>query len=307
MLKHMMGILRSRPVVAVLLGAVGLWCVASSSSFGRVTYYSALSEKAGAVLDESLAKNLGTFVLVSGLKSCVAVIEGSSVGVGFELEVGDLVQPVYDYIDFFWKMFLFAFLVLGFYKLLLDMDLLTLGINIAGLGLLFLCLSLYVKRGKRACLLVGKRCVLFGLLLAYLVPVALLLTDFLSTRYTNQLKEKHEAQIVTFNDELTQASEEFQTLRHEISFLQPGESWEEVRSSLSKTAAAAREAFDTSLSAFVYYALILIVELLLFPFLSAYLLYKFAHQAMESLFEAPWQKGGLLDTQWPDDQTSALG
>jgi hypothetical protein len=31
------------------------------------------------------------------------VLEGSEVGVGFNLELGDIVQPVYDYVDIAWK------------------------------------------------------------------------------------------------------------------------------------------------------------------------------------------------------------
>jgi hypothetical protein len=46
---------------------------------------------------------LSGFLLLSSIKSGLAVVEGSEVGVGFSLELGDVVQPVYDYVDIAWK------------------------------------------------------------------------------------------------------------------------------------------------------------------------------------------------------------
>ncbi|MCH7549547.1 MAG: hypothetical protein IH969_08455, partial [Candidatus Krumholzibacteriota bacterium] len=71
-------------------------------------------------LDDTLERDMVTFLLITAVKASLAMIEGSNVGVGFELQVGDIVQPAYDYVDFFWRAFLYAFMVLGFYKLLLE-------------------------------------------------------------------------------------------------------------------------------------------------------------------------------------------
>ncbi len=54
-------------------------------------------------LDDAFEKALAGFVILSGIKSGLAVIEGSEVGVGFNLQVGDMVQPLYDYVDIAWR------------------------------------------------------------------------------------------------------------------------------------------------------------------------------------------------------------
>jgi hypothetical protein len=54
-------------------------------------------------LDDAFQKALTGFVILSGIKSGLAVIEGSEVGVGFNLQVGDVVQPLYDYVDIAWR------------------------------------------------------------------------------------------------------------------------------------------------------------------------------------------------------------
>ncbi len=54
-------------------------------------------------LDDAFQRALTGFVILSGIKSGLAVIEGSEVGVGFNLQVGDMVQPLYDYVDIAWR------------------------------------------------------------------------------------------------------------------------------------------------------------------------------------------------------------
>lgn len=54
-------------------------------------------------LEGAFNKALAGFVLLSTIKSGLAVVEGSEVGVGFNLELGDVVQPVYDYVDIAWR------------------------------------------------------------------------------------------------------------------------------------------------------------------------------------------------------------
>ena len=58
--------------------------------------YAPLSQRAEAVVDEVTAQNLAAFAGVSAIKTGLAIIEDSSVGVGFQLQVGDAVQAVYD-------------------------------------------------------------------------------------------------------------------------------------------------------------------------------------------------------------------
>ena len=56
-----------------------------------------------AYLQDAFDRSLAGFLVLSAIKSGLAVIEGSEVGIGFNLEIGDIVQSVYDYVDIAWK------------------------------------------------------------------------------------------------------------------------------------------------------------------------------------------------------------
>jgi hypothetical protein len=62
-----------------------------------------LSQANDRYLNAAFQKSLSGFMLLSSIKSGLAVVEGSEVGVGFSLQLGDVVQPVYDYVDMAWK------------------------------------------------------------------------------------------------------------------------------------------------------------------------------------------------------------
>lgn len=71
-------------------------------------------------LDASYDRALEGFLVLSAVKSGLAVIEGSEVGIGFSFEVGDLVQSVYDYVDIAWKTVLAGGTILLITRLALD-------------------------------------------------------------------------------------------------------------------------------------------------------------------------------------------
>jgi len=265
---------------AILMVAIGAICIFDSGRVADLTYYTAINDHAIALLDETLERDMVTFLLITGVKASLAMIEGSSVGVGFELQVGDIVQPAYDYVDFFWKAFLYAFMVLGFYKLLLDTGLLLLGIVLIGIGFVLSGIGLAATVPKMDLRLWGRRCVLLGILVAYVAPISLLLTDLLSQRYTTSLKDKHYNTINAFNLQLEGSAFEFLQLKEKISILQPSRSFDEIQSGMLRIVSRVSEAFRLSLLAFLYYVLIILFELLFFPLLSAVILYKFTVFAM---------------------------
>jgi hypothetical protein len=62
-----------------------------------------LNQKNDQYLQASFDHALKGFLVLSTIKSGLAVLEGSEVGVGFNLEIGDIVQSVYDYVDVAWR------------------------------------------------------------------------------------------------------------------------------------------------------------------------------------------------------------
>ncbi|MDA8141283.1 MAG: hypothetical protein M0036_21790 [Desulfobacteraceae bacterium] len=97
--------LRIKRAVAIisLIAALGLTV---TGTMDRLLGWCGLDrlEKANTqYLDSAFNNALAGFLILSGIKSGLAVVTGSSVGVGVNIELGDVVQPVYDYVDTAWK------------------------------------------------------------------------------------------------------------------------------------------------------------------------------------------------------------
>jgi hypothetical protein len=116
---------KARIAFAALFAALGLFCVIFPDAAGKVLLYDAATAESQKLIADALVENGAAFVTVSAVKGAMAIVEGSAVGVGFELELGDIVQPAYDYVDFVWDIFLWAIVILTFYKVLLDTGILV--------------------------------------------------------------------------------------------------------------------------------------------------------------------------------------
>jgi predicted PurR-regulated permease PerM len=68
--------------------------------------FKALYQHNQTYLQAALNQSLTTFAVLSGLKVGLAILEGSELGVGFGIEVGDAVQSAYDYVDIAWRIVL---------------------------------------------------------------------------------------------------------------------------------------------------------------------------------------------------------
>ncbi len=90
----------------VLVGLLAALIASATGSFDRALKWCGADrlEKANQIyLEGAFDKSLAGFLLLSTIKSGLAVVEGSDVGVGFHLELGDVVQPAYDYVDIAWR------------------------------------------------------------------------------------------------------------------------------------------------------------------------------------------------------------
>lgn len=272
-----------RRAAAIALVVAGALVTVFPDLFARATGYHALNDYAIDKTAAALERDQVAFLLISGLKASLALIEGSSVGVGFELEVGDIVQPAYDYVDFFWRIFLYAFMVLGFYQLLLETGLLLTGVNLMGFGI-----ALYAARWVHAAVppvvsRVGRRCFLLGVLIAYVAPLSILISEGLNERYIRTLQDRHLQAMEAYEAELAGSSVRFMALREELSLVNPGQSMTAIRNNLTSIAEGVSNAFQESLTAFLFYMLALLIELIVFPLLSAFILYKFSLWALGQL------------------------
>jgi len=112
----------SRRLLFVILLIVGLVLTALgfTDRLLGVCGLDRLSARNEAYLESSQQRSLRTFAVLSTIKVGLAVVEGSEIGVGFGLEIGDVVQAAYDYVDIAWKTVLAAGVVLLGTTLLLE-------------------------------------------------------------------------------------------------------------------------------------------------------------------------------------------
>jgi hypothetical protein len=276
-----------RFVVALLLAAMGLALLWLPPQVAQLSGYDALTARAETVVDAVTEQNMKAFIALSGVKAALAIVEGSSVGVGFQLELGDAVQSVYDYIDFVWHMLMYSLLILGAYKLLLETGLLYLGLQVIGAGLLVWGIGMAIQRVPGKVRVLGQRVVLVGILFAYVVPFALLATHYGTTHYTGPLKEKHAQQIGDLHSQMDKLTAQLSALKSEVTIFAPLDSVDAVRRRITDIGSSISSAVQGSMQAMLYYIAIILFELLVFPLISAYLLFKFLQLALGRVLDRP--------------------
>jgi hypothetical protein len=266
--------MRWRSTAALLAVAIGLVALVRPHWLAGPLLHETLTRAAETRVDASLARNSVTFLSVSGLKAALATIEGSAVGVGFHFELGDLVQPAYDYVDFVWHAFLYALVLLGLYKLLMQTGILALGISLLGAGLLLWGIGVLGRGRLPSTGSWARRVGVLGLAVGYAVPLALLASQLLTERYLEPLRARSAQRIEEAGAPLEDATERLRGLREHLSLLEPGRSLDELQQETRRLVTEASQAIWERTQAFLAYVLVLAVELLLLPFLSAWLIVK---------------------------------
>ncbi|MBN1783099.1 hypothetical protein JW948_18330 [bacterium] len=98
--------LRSASTHVLLIGLVILTLTGVTHRFLDWAGLRHLRDHNRQYLQSALNQSLSTFAVLSGIKVGLAVLEGSELGMGFGLEVGDAVQSMYDYVDVAWRVIL---------------------------------------------------------------------------------------------------------------------------------------------------------------------------------------------------------
>ena len=162
-------------------------------------------------LQEAFDRSLAGFLVLSGIKSGLAVIEGSEVGIGFNLEIGDIVQSVYDYVDIAWKTALAGGAVLLITRLSLEaistIDqwfLALLFLVMVGFLLLEWFFAAYARLAN-----VFREAMLFLLVLSltlyYLLPLGITAASFVSRKITAPLIASSQEGFESVHQELSPA------------------------------------------------------------------------------------------------------
>ena len=109
--------------IPILLMLLLLLPLAATGVADRVIGYSGLGslhQSNRVWLEEAFDRSLHLFGVLSAVKVTLAIVEGSEVGVGFGIEVGDVVQATYDHVDIAWRTVLAAGVMLKSLQFLLD-------------------------------------------------------------------------------------------------------------------------------------------------------------------------------------------
>ncbi len=279
-----------RRAAGLLLALLGLACALWPAMAGQVLLQGRASRAAAQRVDVALERCQDTFLTLSAAKAGLAVVEGSSLGVGFDLQIGDLVQPVFDLLDFFWRLFLFAFLLLGAYKLLMETGILGLGMALLGAAGVLLGAAEWLPRSRERLQTAARLAALAGLVVAYLLPISLLATHALAEIYFRPLAERYRLQVDGFVDELEEARRWVLDPEAAPPWWQPGERVADFRERVSAAAQHIARGFDAALPSLSLYAVLVLFDHLVLPFTAAYLLLRLAGLALGSWLPAPGRR-----------------
>jgi hypothetical protein len=141
-------------------------------------------------LQKSFDNALNGFLVLSGIKMGLAVVEGSEIGIGFNLEIGDLAQAAYDYVNLAWHTVLLGAIALLMTRYMLQATALFEHwcLTVVVLALLILLIVKWLfPNFRRGVLLVKGIGIYMGVLtvtLYLILPVSITGAAFLSKRIT---------------------------------------------------------------------------------------------------------------------------
>jgi len=145
-------------------------------------------------VEASQEKALAAFITISVVKGLVAVVEGSDV-VG--IEVGDIVQPLYDSIDITWKLIAASLATLYTLEIILKFCGL---LGAIFLGILFILMGILQFTKKQQ---IRKFAHVFGVLafsFYFAIPASLYLSGKLSGNYSAEIQEEFDRRTAEFKD-----------------------------------------------------------------------------------------------------------
>ncbi|MCK5036411.1 MAG: hypothetical protein KAS73_10995 [Candidatus Sabulitectum sp.] len=153
-------------------------------------------------IEKSQEKALTAFITISIVKGLVAVVEGSDV-VG--IEVGDIVQPLYDSIDITWKLIAASLATLYALEIILE---LCGFLGSLFLGIVFILLGLMQFKKKEQ---LRKFAFFFGVLafsFYFAIPASLFLSGKLSNSYSAPIQDEFDLRMGEFEENFESRLEE---------------------------------------------------------------------------------------------------
>ncbi len=200
-------------IAILLLGGVLLTASGATERALGICGLNRLNAKTGAHLESSFQRSLRIFAVLSTIKVGLAVVEGTEVGVGFGLQVGDVVQAAYDYVDIAWRTILAGgVILLGTQSLLAaaslaDHWLLAVTLAILALTVLTQGPPLRLHRTHQALRQAGLFMTVLTTACYLLLPLSITGGAYLSSRITAPSIEEAESGLSTLTEDLFSANQ----------------------------------------------------------------------------------------------------
>ena len=219
----------------------------------------------------TLERQSASFLIVSTLKSSLAVIEGSDIGVGFSLEVGDIMQATYDLVDFTWKILLYGILLMTFSKIMCESDLIKIGLYILAVGFLLKISGLFIRQYKKKILSLGAVMIIGGMIVSFYIPVSTLVS-FRACEYFIGHIEKD------MNHQMQEVLADWEKFKSEFS---PSE----LKNFVQNAASFVKSLFLKLTRILITFTCLIIIRYLLFPVIVAYGFFIISKAFLKQKFE----------------------
>ena len=220
----------------------------------------------------TLERQSKSFLLVSTLKSSLGMIEGSDVGIGFRLEVGDIVQSTYDLVDFTWKMLLYGILLITFSKIFYESDLVNIGIFILAAGFFLRIFSLFYEDNKDKITSVGSGLIVAGLIVSFYIPVSTIVSFRACEYFVDHIERDMDTQ-------MEEVLEDWEAFKEQLSL-------RELTTSIQSAAIFTKELFLKLTRILITFTVLIIIRYLLFPMIVAYGFYVVSKAFLKKKFES---------------------
>ena len=237
-----------RPIyrAAILIGIFGL----------LVIFYVLIKGPSLNLTQYTLKRQSASFLLVSTLKSSLAMIEGSDIGIGFRLEVGDIIQSTYDLVDFTWKMLLYGILLITFSKIFHESHLVDVGMYILGIGFIVRIAPLFLHQHREKLLSLGSGIIIAGLITSFYIPVSTIVSFRACEYFVDHIEKDLDRQ-------MNSVMEDWEAFKQDFSL-------KEFRTSIHSSAQFVKELFLKLTRILITYTCLIIIRYLMFPVIVAY-------------------------------------
>ena len=192
---------RKKLLISLVVLLIGI--LAYTSVIDKVfqkTFLSKLDAAGNEYFDDAMTRAVYTFAVVRGLNGLISVIQGTDVaispaGIGVQLAVGEVLDPVNDLIERFSLIMLLSTTSLGIQKILLEMGV-WFGFKILlSLSMLILLIGIWTSHifPKLNLMPLGYKLLLISLVIRFCIPAVALISEsmytlFLEKQYTESLK-----------------------------------------------------------------------------------------------------------------------